>query len=92
MSEPFINCILMQRERLAASEQEIERLRAELRTETDKRDAEIARLRTDRRERIATAALAGLLACPEVEKINPQLADGAVNLADALIARLDREA
>jgi predicted RNase H-like nuclease (RuvC/YqgF family) len=29
MSEPFINCILTQKEQLAASEQEIERLRAE---------------------------------------------------------------
>jgi hypothetical protein len=92
MSEPFINCILTQKERLAASEQEIERLRAELRTETDKRDTEIARLRADRRERIATACLAGLIACPKVEGNSPELSEAALSFADALIARLDREA
>jgi len=46
----------------------------------------------DRRERIATAALAGLLACPEVEGTHKQVADLAVDLADALISRLDKEA
>jgi len=92
MSEPFINCILTQKERLAASEQEIERLRAELRTETDKRDAEIARLRTDRRERIATACLSGMIANPECSGKFEDYANDSVKYADALIARLDKEA
>jgi len=91
MSEPFINCILTQKERLAASEQEIERLRAELRTETDKRDAEIARLRADRRERIATACLAGILADPTRKKgkyDDYEQAEEAVRYADSLIHKL----
>lgn len=49
------------------------------------------RLRAERRERIATAALAGLLACPEVGGTHRQVADLAVDLADALIARLDKK-
>ena len=52
----------------------------------------VERLRAERRERIATAALAGLLACPEVEGTHKQMADFAVDLADALIDRLDKEA
>ena len=54
--------------------------------------AEIERLRADRRERIATAALTGLLACPEITGTHKELTNLAVDLADALIARLDKEA
>ena len=57
--------------------------------------AEVERLRADRRERIATAALQGLLAYP----IGPYFDEGptqgwarrAVEYADALIAELDKE-
>jgi hypothetical protein len=45
----------------------------------------------DRRERIATAAMAGLLANPDVDPWRDKVAVGAVILADALIAELDKE-
>jgi hypothetical protein len=54
--------------------------------------AEITRLRADRRERIATACLAGLIACPRIEGNSPELVEAAISFADALIARLDKEA
>jgi hypothetical protein len=95
MSEPFIACILAQKERLAASDRELDSLRVELRAETDRRDAEIARLRADRRERIATACLAGMLANSSYEGSSGTFngcAFDAVMFADALIARLDKEA
>ena len=45
----------------------------------------------DRRERIATAALQGLLADPNGHASISGYATGAVALADALIAELDKE-
>jgi hypothetical protein len=92
MSDPFITYILAQRERLAGADRDLEISRFELRAEIDKRDAEIARLRADRRERIATACLTGLLADPNVSAGFDDMADCAVRFADALIARLDKEA
>jgi hypothetical protein len=63
----------------------------------DCKDMEIKRLRarvavleSDRRERIATACLAGLLADPTMDGFD--LTDKAVRFADALIAQLDAEA
>lgn len=50
------------------------------------------RLRADRRERIATACLAGLIACPRIEGNSPELVEAALSFTDALIARLDKEA
>ena len=47
--------------------------------------------RRDRRERIATAALQGLLADPDGHATINGYAVGAVALADALIAELDKE-
>ena len=45
----------------------------------------------DRRDRIATAALQGLLANPNVDPWRDKVAVDAVILADALIAELDKE-
>lgn len=53
--------------------------------------AEIDRLRADRRERIATAALNGLMANAVVAHTPDVLALAAVVIADALIAELDKE-
>jgi hypothetical protein len=53
--------------------------------------AEIERLRADRRERIATAALNGLIANAVVAHTPAQFALAAVVVADALIAELDKE-
>lgn len=56
--------------------------------------AEIERLRADRRERIATACLAGILANSSCEISSATFtgcAFDAVMFADALIARLDKE-
>lgn len=52
---------------------------------------EIERLRADRRERIATAALQGLLAYPETQGTVIDFAKMSVRYADALIAELDKE-
>jgi septal ring factor EnvC (AmiA/AmiB activator) len=50
--------------------------------------AEVVRLKDQRRERIATAALQGLLAVP-VDAPSKTFAIGALTAADALIAKLD---
>lgn len=47
--------------------------------------------RRDRRERIATAAMRGMLANPNVDPWRDKVAVDAVILADALIAELDKE-
>jgi hypothetical protein len=64
-------------------------------TIADDAAAEIERLRAERRERIATACIAGMLANSSYEGSSGTF-DGcaydAVLLADALIARLDKEA
>jgi hypothetical protein len=63
--------------------------------EIAKRDAEIERLRADRRERIATACLAGMLANSNYEGSSGTFngcAYDAVMFADALVERLDKEA
>jgi len=46
----------------------------------------------DRRERIATACLVGLIACPSVQGNSPELCAAAISFADELISRLDAEA
>ena len=46
----------------------------------------------DRRERIATACLAGMIANPECSGKFEDYANDSVKYADALIARLDKEA
>lgn len=51
----------------------------------------IAAMLPDRRERIATAALQGLLADPSGHATINDYVFGAVALADALIAELDKE-
>lgn len=53
--------------------------------------ADNERLRADRRERIATAALNGLIANAVVAHTPDVLALAAVVMADALIAELDKE-
>ena len=74
--------------------------RIEERLEEAKKRLEIAQLQMqaeaeirhrDRRERIATAALQGLLADPNGHATISGYATGAVALADALIAELDKE-
>jgi hypothetical protein len=50
------------------------------------------RLRAERRERIATACLAGMIANPECSGKFEDYANDSVKYADALIARLDKEA
>ena len=55
--------------------------------------AEMESLRSDRRERIATACLAGLIARDEIHQTDPygNTAMHAARFADALIAELDKE-
>jgi hypothetical protein len=53
--------------------------------------AEIDRLRADRRERIATAALQGLLSDPNRLGTFSDAVRISVEYADALIAKLDKE-
>ena len=48
-------------------------------------------LHRDRRERIAAAAMRGMLANPNVDPWRDKVAVDAVILADALIAELDKE-
>ena len=47
--------------------------------------------RRDRRERIATAAMRGMLANPNIDPWRDKVAVDAVILADALIAELEKE-
>ena len=47
--------------------------------------------RRDRRERIASAAMRGMLANPNVDPWRDKVAVDAAILADALIAELDKE-
>ena len=63
--------------------------RQEAAAEIERLRARVAVLAIDRRERIATACLAGLLADPNVNDVS--VTDTAVRFADALIARLDKE-
>lgn len=52
---------------------------------------EIERLTRDRRERIATAALQGMLSDPGASGTATEYAEHATQYADALIAALDKE-
>jgi hypothetical protein len=70
---------------VATDSTEVEALRKQVADLT----AEVARLKADRRERIATAALAGYISCPEVSGSYEELAHCALEFADALIAKLD---
>ena len=54
--------------------------------------ARITVLERDRRERIATACLAGLLADPDVGATPDQITNFSIQHADILIAKLDRRA
>ena len=63
---------------------------ADLRAENERLRAEIERLRADRRERIATACLAGMLADSEFNLHWPEAVGTAIRYADALIAELDK--
>ena len=78
----------------AAAHAEIERLRnlvAGLERDADRTRSRAKLADRDRRERIATACLAGLLADQNMDGFH-FAADAAVKFADALIARLDKEA
>jgi hypothetical protein len=90
MSEDaFIDHILSLKTQVSGYGQEVDRLCGEI----AKRDAEIERLRADRRERIATACLAGILA--NYENSNGTFngcAYDEVMFSDALNARLNKEA
>jgi len=92
MSEDaFIDHILSLKKQVSAYGQEVDRLCGDI----HKRDAEIERLRAERRERIATACLAGMLANSSYEGSSGTFngcAHDAAMFADALIARLDKEA
>lgn len=48
-------------------------------------------VRADRRERIATACLAGKLACPATRGNVQELSESAVRYADALIRALNKK-
>lgn len=56
------------------------------------RDAHLKQWRRDRRERIATAALQGMLSDPGASGTATEYAEYATQYADALIAELDKEA
>lgn len=61
--------------------------------ETNRRDAEITRLRADRRERIATAFMAALLPQKGWDYLGPiHAAKDALRYADALMGEIDKEA
>ena len=55
------------------------------------RDAHAKQWRRDRRERIATAALQGMLSDPGASGTATEYAEYATQYADALIAALDKE-
>ena len=65
-------------------------VRAQERTAAVYEEARIS-WQTERRERIATAALQGLLANPSQDTFPPDTARIAIKYADALIAELDKE-
>ena len=69
----------------ATGRNEVEALRKQVANLT----AEVARLKDQRRERIATAALQGLLACNERSGSFDWYATDAIAFADALIAKID---
>ena len=69
----------------ATDSTEVESLRKQVADLT----AEVARLKDQRRERIATAALQGLLACNERSGSFDWYATDAIAFADALIAKID---
>jgi hypothetical protein len=74
---------------------EIERLRArvaDLEREVDRMRPRSKLAERDRRERIATACLVELVAWRGVAGDADDLSDAAIKFADALIARLDKEA
>lgn len=78
---------------LAAAEIERHRaLVADLEREVDRMRPRAKLADRDRRERIATACLAGLLSDPSVDADADEMSSIAVRFADALIARLDAEA
>jgi len=54
-------------------------------------EADARQWRRDRRERIATAAMQGLLGNPQQDTFPPDTALIAIRYADALIAELDKE-
>ena len=53
--------------------------------------AEVRQRNRDRRERIATAALIGILSDPGFQMGPARIANDAIAYADALIAELDKE-
>lgn len=74
---------------------EIERLRnlvAGLERDANRTRSRAKLADRDRRERIATACLVGLIAWRGAAGNSDELSDAAINYADALIARLDKEA
>lgn len=75
----------------AAQDAHVRREREEHRAEVDRLREDIERLHTDRRERIATAALQGLLSDPNRQGTFSDAVRISVEYADALIAELDKE-
>jgi hypothetical protein len=63
----------------------------QLRAQNERLRARVAVLESDRRERIATACLTGIASHPECPGFYTHYANEAVQYADALITRLDRE-
>ena len=57
----------------------------------DHAEADARQWRRDRRERIATAALIGILSDPGFRMGPPRVANDAIVYADELIAQLDKE-
>ena len=90
MSEDaFIDHILSLKKQVSEYGQEVERLGGEI----AKRDAEIERLRAERRERIATAFMAAFLPQKGWDYLSPNhAAKDALRYADALIEEIDKEA
>jgi hypothetical protein len=87
--------LAVDREVIDRAAAEIERLRnlvAGLERDADRTRSRAKLADRDRRERIATACLAGLLADPSVDADAYEMSFIAVRFADALIARLDAEA
>lgn len=81
-------------ERVAAVVAEVERLHRAHQSACEGGDLlreEVERLREERRERISTTILAGLVALPNIQDSAAAYVQTALALADALIAELDRE-